>query len=185
MDDPPRRIHIVGVSGTGKSTLARQVADILDLPQLELDEVFWDADWTFRDLDDARAIVRTFLADNPTGWVIDGVWTRRLDGLLDTHTPDGPDVVVWPDHARRTVMFRVTRRTVLRGVRREVIWHGNRENPRDWFRRDPDKNIIRWAWVMYPETRDRMQARIDAGEPVLRLAGQRAVDDWLRSLKQR
>ncbi|MCH5642850.1 AAA family ATPase [Gordonia sp. ABSL49_1] len=183
MDDPPRRIHIVGVSGTGKSTLARQVAAILDVPRLELDEVFWDANWTYRDLHEARAIIRTFLDENRSGWVVEGGWTNRLGGLLDTDRPDGPDLVVWPDHRRRTVMCRIVTRTLRRAICREELWHGNREEPRSWLRRDPDDNIIRWAWVMYPETRNRMQARIDAGEPVLRLDGQRAVDGWLGSLK--
>ena len=96
-----RRIRVVGISGSGKSRLATQIATATGLARLELDAVFWDADWTFRDLESARALVRDFQAEHPEGWVIDGNWLSRLDGMLDPGTDDGPDLVVWLDHPRR------------------------------------------------------------------------------------
>ncbi len=177
-----RRIHVIGVSGSGKTTLARQAAAILGVGHLELDAVFWQENWTYRNLDDAHARVRAFLQANPDGWVIDGNWTGRLAGLLDPGSPDGPDLVVWPDHPRRVVMWRVVGRTAGRAVRRTELWHGNREDPRSWLRRDPEENILRWSWTQYPRVRERMEQRIAAGEPILRLSGQRAVDEWLTSL---
>lgn len=50
-----RRIHVIGVSGSGKTTLARQAAAILGVGHLELDAVFWQENWTYRNLDDAHA----------------------------------------------------------------------------------------------------------------------------------
>jgi hypothetical protein len=29
--------------------------------------------------------------------------------------------------------------------RREELWNGNRERPRDWFRPDPQENSILWS----------------------------------------
>ncbi|NLW99231.1 MAG: hypothetical protein GXY39_05940 [Actinomycetales bacterium] len=48
MTVPPKRIRIVGVSGAGKTRLGQQVAERTGLPRLELDAVFWAADWTCR-----------------------------------------------------------------------------------------------------------------------------------------
>lgn len=173
-------MRIVGTSGSGKSHLARRVSRRLGVPWLELDAVFWDAGWTLRELDDAQGIVADFLRTNPRGWVIDGNWTTRVGGLFDGE--HAPDVTVWLDHSRLRTTARVVRRTVARGIRRQELWNGNREHPRDWFRRDPERNVMRWAWVDHPRTRAAMWARIAAGEPIVRLSGQRAVDAWFHSL---
>ena len=184
----PWHFRIVGNSGSGKSSLARELAADLELPRLELDAVFWDADWTYRDLDEAHELIRTFIAQHPDGWVIDGNWTSRLAGFLDPGTPGGADVTVWLDHSRSVVMSRVIRRTLSRGIRREELWHGNRERPSSWLNMNPDRNIILWAWTNYSVVRDRMTARMEAGEPIVRLRGQREVDVWrtrLVSLRRR
>ncbi|MCR2827330.1 toxin, partial [Microbacterium sp. zg.Y909] len=155
----PRRIRIVGTSGSGKTRLAQQVAADVGLARLELDAVFWDAGWQYRDLTEAHARVRRFVADHPDGWVIDGNWNTRLGDLLAPGSPDGPDIVVWLDHPRLVVMARVVRRTLRRGILREELWHGNRERPSSWLRRDPGENIIRWAWTQHPVQRETMAAR--------------------------
>ncbi|SFI16694.1 MULTISPECIES: toxin [Microbacterium] len=186
MTEPPlRRVRIVGTSGSGKSHLAAQLATILGVARLELDAVFWDAEWTYRDLEEAHAQVRAFAAENPDGWVVDGNWTSRLQGLLDPGTPGGADVYVWLDHPRRTVMRRVIGRTLRRGILQEELWHGNRERVRDWVRWEPERNIVRWAWTNHPVTRERMLQRIADGVPVVRLRGQREVDAWLSSLSEK
>ncbi|MFI6433366.1 AAA family ATPase [Rhodococcus oryzae] len=181
----PRRLRVLGTSGAGKSRLAARVSEVLGVPRLELDAVFWDADWTYRDLDEARSLVRDFTAEHPNGWVIDGNWTSRLDGLLDPGTPGGADAVVWLDHSRPVVMGRVIRRTLRRGLLREELWHGNRESPLSWVKRNPHDNIILWAWTQHAVTRQRMAARVASGWPLIRLVGQREVDAWLRSLGER
>ncbi len=179
----PRRIRVVGTSGSGKSHLAAQIADALRLPRLELDAVFWDAGWRRRDHAEALAIIHRFLDDHRDGWVIDGNWTNQLGGLLDPGTQGGPDVVVWLDHPRTVVMGRVIRRTLRRGILREELWHGNRERLSTWLRWSPEENIVRWAWVQHPVTRDRMRECIADGWPVIRLSRQREVDVWLRTLE--
>jgi adenylate kinase family enzyme len=176
------KLRVVGVSGAGKSRLARDAAARLGVAHLELDAVFWDARWSYRNLEQARALVRDFAAQHPQGWVVEGNWTSRLEGLLDPGTPGGADTWVWLDHARATVMRRVVLRTLRRGLTGEELWHGNRERLASWLRWDPEENIVRWAWTQYPQYRERMTARIAAGEPVIRLSGQRAVDRWLDGL---
>lgn len=182
LPDQPRRIRIMGTSGSGKSSLAVRVAEATGLARLDLDAVFWDAHWTRRDLDEAHALIRGFVAAHPEGWVSDGNWTRRLGDLLEPGTPGGADAIVWVDHPRSVVMRRVVARTLRRALTREELWHGNRERPASWLRWSPEENIVRWAWTDYPVMRERMQARIASGEPVIHLRGQREVDAWLADL---
>ena len=41
-----KRIVVVGVSEAGKTTLAQHLALCLDVPPVELDALFWEANWT-------------------------------------------------------------------------------------------------------------------------------------------
>ncbi|MGP3534437.1 toxin [Microbacterium sp. RD1] len=176
------KLRVVGVSGAGKTRLARSVGAALRLPVLELDAVFWDAGWVQRDVDQALARVRDFVAAHPEGWVIEGNWSSKLAGLLDPGTPGGADAWVWLDYPRPVVMRRIVARTLRRGLTREELWHGNRERPSGWLRWDPERNVVRWAWVQHPVLRERMLRRAAAGEPVVRLRNPRAAEEWLAGL---
>jgi adenylate kinase family enzyme len=178
---PPARIRIVGTSGSGKSRLAEDVAARMHIARLELDAVFWDAGWTYAT--SRRRRVACERSSPRTPRVGRGRQLELAAGRSDgARHPGGADVVVWVDHPRRVVMWRVLRRTLRRGILREELWHGNRERVRSWLKWKPEDNILRWAWTSYPGMRRRMEARIAAGDPVLRLRGQREVDDWVRSL---
>ena len=89
---------------------------------------------------------------------------------------------MWLDPSRPILMGRVIRRTLWRGIRRTELWHGNRENPANWFRNDPQVNIMLWAWTQHATTRERMRAREAAGVPVVRLSTRRETDVWLAGL---
>jgi len=62
--------------------------------------------------------------------------------------------ILWPlastiliiDLPKRVVMTRVVKRTLLRIMKREELWNGNRESWRNVLSRDPMRNIILWAW---------------------------------------
>ena len=40
------RIVVVGVTGLGKTTIARQLASLFYLPHIELDALYWEPNWT-------------------------------------------------------------------------------------------------------------------------------------------
>lgn len=179
-DSLPRRLRVVGNSGSGKTTLARAAAQRLGVGHLELDAVFWAEGWTKRELDDAHARVREFLASDSTrhGWVVDGNWDSRRQGLLDD-----VDALVWLDYPRRVVMRRVVLRTLRRGVLREELWHGNRERLRNLLRRDPEENIVLWAWTRHGTYHERYGALHASGRvPVIRLRHPREAQRWLGTL---
>lgn len=180
-DSLPRRLRVVGNSGSGKTTLARAAAQRLGVGHLELDAVFWAEEWTKRDLDDAHARVHEFLASAPAqrGWVVDGNWDSRRQGMLDD-----ADALVWLDYPRHVVMRRVVVRTLRRGVRRETLWHGNREQLRNLLRREPEENIVLWAWTRHRSYRDRYGALHASGVvPVIRLRHPREAQRWLATLR--
>ena len=146
-----RRISVVGTSGSGKSRLARELADALGVPFVELDAIFHQPGWVQLPADEFAARVSAATAGD--GWVADGnysdvrplVWRRA-------------DTVVWFDLPRRTVMRQIILRTIGRIISKAELWNGNRERWRNFFSLDPEQSVIAWAWAKHAVNRQHYQA---------------------------
>lgn len=149
------RIAVVGSSGSGKTTVARAVAEQLRCPHLELDSVFHQADWTPLPDDEFRSAVAAFVAGE--SWVVDGNYTSH--GVNDL-VLDRADTAVWLDPPKRTVMRRVIWRSIRRSATAEDLWNGNRERPANLVKWDPEDNIIRWTWTRFEHTRRKYEGRL-------------------------
>lgn len=147
-----RRIAIVGSPGTGKTTLARNLAADLGLTHIEMDALFHGPGWTAATPPEFRAKLQAAMdhADATTdGWTMCGNYRDASDLIAER----AADTIVWLDLPRSVVMRRVVTRTVRRFITRQELWNGNREPLTNFYRWDPEKNIIRWAWTHYPEYR--------------------------------
>lgn len=149
---------MVGSSGAGKSTFARKLGERLGLPHIELDSLWHDAGWT--NPSPEEFVNRVADATSGPRWVTDGNYSKV--------TVNGPvweraDTVVVLQIPRRVVMRQVVARTLRRAVRREVLWNGNREPLSNFYRWDPEKNVIRWAWTRYEAVNERYrEAALDS-----------------------
>lgn len=146
-----RRISAVGSAGSGKTTLARALSERLGVVHVELDALYHGPGWTEPDPDEFCSRVGATLDAAGDGWVCCGNYSGALGSVVWPRA----DTVVVLDLPRRTVMRRVVARTLRRVVRREELWNGNREPLRNLYAWDPDRNIIRWAWVRHDVYRDR------------------------------
>jgi len=155
-----RRIVVVGSPGSGKTMVARQLAEALDLTHIEFDHLHHRPGWTEASAEEFRADLVAAMAGAADGWVTDGNYQARA---RDIHV-DLADTMVWLDLPRRTIMFRVVRRTVRRAVTREKLFgRGLIEPLANFFRWDPNKNIMRWAWVEFDGYRSHYEARGEDG----------------------
>jgi adenylate kinase family enzyme len=143
-----QRVCVVGNSGSGKTTVARALSRAIGAPHLELDSVFHQRGWTPLPTAEFRARVAAFVADDR--WVTDGNYAVVQDLIWAR-----ADTVIWIDLPRRTVMRRITWRTVRRLVTRAQLWNGNTESLANLLRRDPEKSIIVWAWTNHRRCQDR------------------------------
>ena len=143
-----RRVSVVGVSGAGKTTLGRRLAEVLGVPFVELDSIYHQPGWQPLGAAELRRRVADVVAGD--GWVVDGNYSAVQDLVWAR-----ADTVVWLDLPRPLVMRRVIGRTLRRAVTRAELWNGNREPLTGPLRRDPEKNIIRWAWVKHAGYADR------------------------------
>jgi adenylate kinase family enzyme len=169
------RVNVKGISGSGKSTFARELAGRLGVPYLEIDAVHHGPNWTEASAEELQARVREFMAATPDGWVIDGNYESKLGELVLASA----DQIVWLDPPLRVALRRLWRRTLQR-IRGEVeLWGGNRESWRGafWGRESL------FAWTLRSWLRHRRQwPRKFAGDPrVVRL---RSGDETRRWLEQ-
>jgi adenylate kinase family enzyme len=147
-----RRVSVVGTSGAGKSTLARALAKRLAVPYVELDAFMHQPGWQPRPDDEFMDEVEK--ATSQAVWVVDGNYQRFV---IEGPVWKRVDTVVWLDLPRRVVMRQVIARTVRRALTREVLWNGNRERLTNFLSREPEKNIVMWAWVKHDEFVGRYQ----------------------------
>ncbi|MGW2353317.1 adenylate kinase [Actinacidiphila glaucinigra] len=147
------RILVVGVTGAGKSTLARALGGRLGVPYHEMDGLYfngpgWAVNGAFSE-DVARIAAGR-------RWVVDSLGYPEVRDLLWGRA----DTVVWLDYPRRVVMPRVLRRSVRRTVTREALFGGNRESWTGWLSRE---HPAWWAWSQHTGRRREIERR--TGDP--------------------
>jgi shikimate kinase len=157
-------------SGSGKTTVGRELAARLGVPFVELDALVHGPDWTETPDDILRREVERVLAGD--GWVIDGGYRRKIGDLV----LENAEIVLWLDLPLRTWLPRLLRRTVRRLRGREEIWNGNRESLRGvvWGR----EALIPYALQMHFSRRRRYPVEL-AAFPVVRLRSQAEVDAFI------
>src|SRR5262245_31406125 len=98
-----RRVLVIGSSGAGKSTIARQLGSRIGIPVHHLDERMWQAGCQRVSPDQELAKV-AHLLDQPA-WILDGNYTASLPKRLKR-----ADTVVWVDYPRELCLFRALKR---------------------------------------------------------------------------
>ena len=141
---PLRRIVVVGSSGAGKTTWARELAAEMGCRHIELDELFWGPGWSVKPLDEFRRLVAEAIADE--AWVCDGNY-RAVRDLVWPRA----QAVVWLNLGFARVVGRSLRRTRRRIAGNHVLWHDNRESfVRTFFTR---QSILWWVITTFGRTR--------------------------------
>jgi adenylate kinase family enzyme len=171
-------IAVVGTAGSGKTTLAAQLARLLNVRHVELDALHWGADWAEPPLDVFRARVADAL--NVDAWVVDGNYSKVRDMIWER-----ADTVVWLDYSLPVILVRLAKRTFHRTATGEELWNGNRETfRRALLSRD---SILMWALKTY--RRRRREYPLLFGKPeyrhltIIHLASPGAADRWLAQIE--
>jgi adenylate kinase family enzyme len=173
----PRRCHVVGTAGSGKTTLAFRLAQRLEIPHVELDAIHWGPNWAPAPLEVFRERTAQALAGD--AWTVDGNYSAVRDIVWGR-----ADTVVWLDYSLLLIMGRVIWRTARRIVTREELWSGNRET---FFQAFCQRDAIVWYSLRSYKRRrreypDLFEQPAYAHLHVVRIRSPRAASAWLETL---
>lgn len=168
-----RRVMVIGSGGSGKSTFARRLGEILGIEVVHLDREHWQPGW----VEPPKQIWRSRVEQLTRGdtWIIDGNYSGTLDVRLAAC-----DMVVFLDLARTVCLWRVLKRALtLRGRTRPDMAEGCVEKL--------DLSFLAWVWNYPSRTRPKVFALIEKharGKRVVRLRSPAAVEQFLAELAE-
>jgi adenylate kinase family enzyme len=146
-----KRAVVIGSSGAGKTTFARELGSITGLPVIHIDQLFWEPGW----VEAPTAVFRQRLdrvLEQPA-WIIDGVNTSTLQRRLEL-----ADVMFWLDRSRYLCLWQLARRVAgSYGQVRPDLAPGCPEQL-------PNLHFLKFIWNFDKTYRHRIDAAIDAAE---------------------
>jgi adenylate kinase family enzyme len=101
-----QRIMIFGFPGGGKTTLAKQMGEALDIPVYHLDRIKQIENFEWKPMDEIRALVNEVI--NKDKWILDGYPTTEMMPACIERA----DTLIFIDFNRFLCMWRVTKRSI-------------------------------------------------------------------------
>jgi adenylate kinase family enzyme len=141
-----KRINVVGTSGVGKSSFSQKLAEKLNYKYIEMDQIFWEPNWT--QPSDETFFARMQMALMSENWVLDGNYTRTLQIKWEK-----VDVVIWLDYSFVRTLSQAILRAIKRSLTKEELWEGtdNRESfSKSFFTKE---SIIWWMITTHKQNR--------------------------------
>ncbi len=139
---PYQRIVVVGTTSSGKSTLAKALAEKHGADFIELDALHWESNWV--EAPDDIFLQRVNQAMQAKSWVIAGNYSvaRHLMWIR-------ADLLIWLDYPFLVIFWRMLTRTIKRAVTQEELWNGNRENFWVHLKLWSDDSLFHWLFKTY------------------------------------
>lgn len=126
------RVIIIGCGGAGKSTLARQLGEKLDIPVIHLDKLFWKPGWVSVSQEEFDELHRSALAGDK--WIMDGNFNRTLPERIARC-----DTIIYLDFSRFACLMGVLKRVLTTyGTVRPDMGEGCPERI--------DLEFLKWVW---------------------------------------
>lgn len=135
-----QRVWVVGSCGSGKTTTARRIAEILGTSSAHIDEYLWLPGWQLRERGEMLDMLEARLSEDR--WVMEGNLgrdARRLWAIADQ-----ADLIVWLDLPFRLTALRIARRSFKRSLLRRPCCNGNYETFRHAF--FSRHSMLLYAW---------------------------------------
>ncbi len=137
-----RRIHVLGNTGAGKSTVGARLARTLGVSFVELDALNWDPGWIELNATNPEALERRIqVATAEDGWVVAGSYITFSQRVFWPRL----QTVIWLDLPLPLLVGRVLVRSWRRWHSKELLWGTNYERFWPQLRVWRQDSLIWWA----------------------------------------
>ncbi|MBQ8621436.1 MAG: DNA topology modulation protein [Oscillospiraceae bacterium] len=163
-----KRVVIIGCGGAGKSTLARQLGEKLNIPVVHLDKLFWKPGWAEMPKEEFDALLRQEMAKET--WIMDGNFNRTLPGRISLC-----DTVIYLDFSRFACLLGVLKRVLTTyGTVRADMGEGCPERV--------DLEFLKWVWNYNKNKREKTYKLLNESTHarVIILKNRRQVNHFLK-----
>jgi len=155
-----RKVLVIGSGGSGKSTVAAQLGELLNLEVSHLDRFYWRAGWVEPETEEWIKTVTDLIERD--SWILDGNYSGSLELRLAKC-----DTVVFLDLSRVLCLWRIVKRFFL-------YRNGTRPDVAEGCREQLSLEFVSWVWN-YPRRSRPKVVRL------LREHGGEKKIFWLRS----
>lgn len=174
-----KRVIVIGVTSSGKSTLAERLARRFDLNYIELDALYWEPNWQAAPLEIFRARVEK--ATQAEKWVTAGNY-RVVRNLIWPKA----EAVIWLDYSLGRVLWQMTRRNFTRWWTRELLWGTNYEPLWTHFKLWSTDSLYHWLFKTYGRRKREYPTLLSQPEhqhlKLIRFTHPNETEAWLKSL---
>ena len=150
------RIVVVGASNSGKSTLAHQIGEALDMPVVHLDQLFHEPNqrWVPRAPEEFIRLHNAAIADER--WIMEGNYSNRFRESFDARMGRASFAIAL-DISKTTALIRYLRRCFSRQR------YGSSHSGIDW----PTWTMLKFLLFTPSKAYARSQLVIDSGVPYI------------------
>jgi len=176
---PYNRVVVIGVTSSGKSTLAEKLAKRFNLHYIELDALHWEPNWQEAPPEVFRARVEA--ATHAEKWIVAG----NYRAIRDLIWPKA-EAVIWLDYPLPTVLWQLTRRTFTRWWTQELLWGTNQEPLMTHFKLWSQDSLYHWLFKTYWGRKREYPVLLSQPEyqhlKLIQFKRPRETDEWLERL---
>tara|TARA_Y100000310_G_scaffold231157_1_gene233673 strand:+ start:2610 stop:3143 length:534 start_codon:yes stop_codon:yes gene_type:complete len=96
-----KKIHIIGVSGSGKSWISKKLSDILKIKHYDLDDIYFERKFDkLREEKNRKKLFNKLIKKDR--WIIEGTYSRWIEPSIKKS-----DLVIWMDSPLHVLFVRI------------------------------------------------------------------------------
>jgi adenylate kinase family enzyme len=176
---PYSKIIILGTTSSGKSTLAKRLAEMLGLDLIELDALHWEQNW--REVPDEVFLASVETATKAQRWIVAGSYHIARDLIWAR-----AEFAIWLDYSLGRILWQLTHRTFRRWWTQELLWGTNREHLWVHFKLWSTDSLFHWLFKTYWKRKREYPLLLSSTQyehlKIIRFRHPRETEAWLQNI---